>query len=342
MSFVAQAQAPSGKYAFTNACDKYGSKTTFMPRKNGTIKAAFCGTNTIVFSPIKNQKNSYLADRSAEGLDNHQLDVINENVVLLYETDKTRKIWKTYVFANDKKAYKAQLKKMGLGGMSLKEELQALKNANKPVETTEEDLAPKYLPPLNPTSDFHAKNADKIVFFSEKPTIGQEDMSKVKTSFKAGEAVWAIAYLPAPLGYFGNLCNAYQDHTVQAVFYYVYMSIEKHDPELTDGERPIINSAPIQRLKDEDRKKNYLIFQVIPALDTQEKNEMDEGGQFIAERLGERVESYKHTLEVALIKGRMHRNNLSRKSMFEDGGIRGFFEYDATEGTKEYVEVAKN
>jgi len=45
------------------------------------------------------------------------------------------------------------------------------------------------------TSDFHKKNVGKVVFFTKKPTIKAENSSTVKSTYKAGEYIYAMAYL---------------------------------------------------------------------------------------------------------------------------------------------------
>ncbi|RLD69131.1 MAG: hypothetical protein DRI95_00970 [Bacteroidetes bacterium] len=55
------------------------------------------------------------------------------------------------------------------------------------------------------TSDFHKKNAGKVVFFTKKPTIKAENSSTVKADYKAGEYIYAMAYLK---GSFKDLTKA--------------------------------------------------------------------------------------------------------------------------------------
>ncbi len=49
------------------------------------------------------------------------------------------------------------------------------------------------------TSDFHKKNAGKIVFFNKETNVGEEELSSVKDQFKVGEEIYAIAYLKQSL-----------------------------------------------------------------------------------------------------------------------------------------------
>lgn len=55
------------------------------------------------------------------------------------------------------------------------------------------------------TSDFHKKNAVKLVFFTKKPIIKAENSSTIKTDYKAGEYIYAMAYLK---GSFKDLIKA--------------------------------------------------------------------------------------------------------------------------------------
>ncbi|OJJ19982.1 hypothetical protein BKI52_16020 [marine bacterium AO1-C] len=111
--------------------------------------------------------------------------------------------------------------------------------------------------PLNPTSNFHQKNNSKIVFFSEKPVIGKEDLSKVKTSFKAGDVIWAVAYLPVSLSKY-NLYISGQNELKFAIG----TTEDANSLEMSNWGGFVQHSLPISV---QERAKNYVVFQVYPA-----------------------------------------------------------------------------
>ncbi len=55
------------------------------------------------------------------------------------------------------------------------------------------------------TSDFHKDNLGKVVFFTKKPIIKSENSSSININFKAGDFIYAMAYLP---GSFKDLTEA--------------------------------------------------------------------------------------------------------------------------------------
>ncbi len=69
-----------------------------------------------------------------------------------------------------------------------------VKALNKDATTTYEKVGGAVFAKVY-TSDFHKKNAGKIVFFTKKPIIKAENSSTVKTDYKAGEYIYAMAYL---------------------------------------------------------------------------------------------------------------------------------------------------
>ena len=111
--------------------------------------------------------------------------------------------------------------------------------------------------PLNPTSSFHQKNSNKIVFFSEKPIVGKEDFSKMKTSFKAGEAVWAVAYLPRPLDKYNLYINGQSELT-----FAIGTTKDANGLDMHNWGGFIQRSLPISV---QERTKNYVVFQVCPS-----------------------------------------------------------------------------
>jgi len=69
-----------------------------------------------------------------------------------------------------------------------------IKALNKDAASTYEKVAGTALAKVY-TSDFHKKNAGKFVFFTKKPTIKAENSSTIKANYKAGEYIYAMAYL---------------------------------------------------------------------------------------------------------------------------------------------------
>lgn len=66
------------------------------------------------------------------------------------------------------------------------------------------------------TSDFHKNNVGKVVFFNKKPTIKSENTSSVNENFKAGDFIYAMAYLP---GSFKDLTDARNSINVTTTIY---------------------------------------------------------------------------------------------------------------------------
>lgn len=66
------------------------------------------------------------------------------------------------------------------------------------------------------TSDFHKNNSGKVVFFSKKPTIKSENISTVSDNYKAGDFIYAIAYLK---GSFKDLSDARNTIKVTTTIY---------------------------------------------------------------------------------------------------------------------------
>ncbi|HAS40847.1 MAG TPA: hypothetical protein DCS93_10225 [Microscillaceae bacterium] len=110
---------------------------------------------------------------------------------------------------------------------------------------------------LNATSTFHQKNSNKIVFFSEKPVVGKEDFSKMKTSFKVGEAVWAVAYLSKPLEKYKLYINGQNELT-----FAIGTTEDADGSEMKKWGGFIQRSLPISV---QELTKNYVVFQVCPA-----------------------------------------------------------------------------
>ena len=163
----------------------------------------------------------------------------------------------TYL-ANNKKELKEIKKKFGIKGQ-LNQELGSL--FGKKEEEVKTIVVPEYFVE-NPTSDFHQKNAGKIVFFSKKPTVGQEDLTTVKTAFKVGDEIWAVAYLPVNFeanSYMENLTNEFQD-MYGKMHYSVTIGMDKVDDELLPDEKIIVNQCTVRTLTQKDLELNYVVF----------------------------------------------------------------------------------
>ena len=171
----------------------------------------------------------------------------------------------------------------------------------------------------DPTSAFHQKNASKIVFFSEKPVIGKEDFSKVKTSFKAGDPIWAVAYLPRPLDKYSIYMNRQQELK--------FAMGTTTNPDGLDVENiggHILRSLPTTA---QERAKNYMIFQVYP--DDLKKTAMN---SLTAKNIAEAIQALEPT-------------DYTMKVRFEYEGMRsndiaGVFTLDCSEGREKAKQTA--
>ena len=297
-----------------------GTQITF--RKNGTIKADYLGYTSekiVILNPVPGETKVFEGDFSKR--EKVRID-FNSTPFLYQKLDRDRALISNIPFATSKKAAKTEYRAM-YGKVSLLDQLKEKETKKEPVDPT----SVKYFP-LNPTSDFHKENVGKVVFFSEKPVIGQEDRSKIKTSFKVGEEVWAAAYLPLPLEDFsGNkLANDGSDAFGKR-YGFLCVRMDNNDEELLPKEREIMNSDVMIDLKKEDFEKNAFVFLMVP------NKASTEGSDWVTERMAERLGAFKHDLTVTLTDGRL----LDREHL-----IQGTFSLDATEaGTGVYAEISK-
>jgi hypothetical protein len=97
------------------------------------------------------------------------------------------------------------------------------------------------------TSDFHKKNAGKIVFFSSAPEIKSEDESTVKDTYKAGDFIYAMAYLK---GSFKDLTKARNNIKIQTVIY-------------VDGNEKVSHEF-VMDWETVKENRSYLFMEIIP------------------------------------------------------------------------------
>lgn len=303
-------------------------KVTILNRKNGTIKATLFrnGQATeLVFTPNKKEVTSYDVK---ENRGNSWILKKDNEVVCLLELDSYRaKMSMTYL-ANNKKELKEIKKKFGIKGQ-LNQELGSL--FGKKEEEVKTIVVPEYFVE-NPTSDFHQKNAGKIVFFSKKPTVGQEDLTTVKTAFKVGDEIWAVAYLPVNFeanSYMEILANKFQD-MYGKMHYSITIGMDKIDDDLLPDEKIIVNQCTVRTLTQKDLELNYVVFPLTLS-STLNKTEKD-GISFLYKRMGERLEAYKHELRISLTDGSMK----PEKEIFS-----GVITYDAAGGTESLLASSK-
>ncbi len=112
--------------------------------------------------------------------------VINALIESAYE-NKTKN-------AQEAIKYATQSKELSDAALLILPNDAGVKSLHKDATTTYEKVVGAVLAKVY-TSDFHKNNAGKIVFFSKKPTIKAENSSTVKNNYKAGEYIYAMAYL---------------------------------------------------------------------------------------------------------------------------------------------------
>jgi len=295
-------------------------------RKNGTLKVTYSGYSPekiIVLNPVAGKE---IFETKKEGRDQILMDFSSESY-LFTVLDSDRAVTLRTILASSKKEARTGYKT--LNGKAAKNPSMIMKNFG----FKESEEAPPVHPmdveyiPLNPTSAFHEEHVGEIVFFSEKPVIGQEDPSKVKTDFTVGEEVWGAAYLPVPLSeYSGNdLVNGGSDIYGKR-YGFLCVRMDNNDEELLPEEREIVNSAIMIDLKESDFDKNCFVFLVVPNMSS------ESGSDWITERMAERLGAFKHELTVTLTDGRLSDVNHL---------VMGTFSLDASEsGTEVYASIS--
>ncbi|WP_074409023.1 hypothetical protein [Aquimarina megaterium] len=301
-----------------------------LNRRDGSIKATFDtyrGTVEIAFSLLKNIPGSY---ESVDTKENYILTKKNNLLTLLVLGDMNLVI-KKEVLAISKKELKAAKKQLGIKS-ELSKELGSLWGKKQKKEEEEEKGPLEYFV-KDATSDFHQKNVGKIVFFSKEPTVGNEDMSTIKTDFKIGDEIWGVAYFPAKMKdsyYLKRLSNHFQDNFGRN-HYWITIGMDKMEKDLLPKENEVVNQCTVKRLKKTDLEKNYAVFQIVPSSVASMKIDRD-GASFLLGRMGERLDPYKHNLRISLTDGKMDQ---------EDELYFGTITYDTTEGTEDLIMMAK-
>lgn len=296
-------------------------------RKNGTLKVTYNGYSPekiVVLNPVKGMK---AFESKLERGEQIRMDFSAEPYMFMV-LDGDRAVALKTVLGKSKKEAKAGYK--SLNGKAAKNPSMIMKNFGFKESEEKPPVHPMEVEYIasNPTSKFHEEHVGEIVFFSEKPTIGQEAPSKVKTDFKVGDEVWAAVYLPVPLSHYsGNdLLNDGSD-VFGRRYGFLCVRMDNNDEELLPKEREIVNSAVMIDLNKEDFDKNCFVFLVVP-------NSSSEGGSdWITERMAERLGAFKHELTVTLTDGRLlDKNHL----------MMGTFNLDASEnGTGVYAGISE-
>lgn len=127
-----------------------------------------------------------------ETLDN----LINELIETAYE-NKTKN-------AQDAIKYAEQAKQLSDAALLILPNDSAIRATNKLVATSLAQVGGAVFAKVY-TSDFHKKNVEKVVFFSKKPKIKSENNAMPKSLYKAGDFIYAMAYLK---GSFKDLTKA--------------------------------------------------------------------------------------------------------------------------------------
>lgn len=259
-------------------------------RDDNTIKANFQtnrGNHNYIFNPLAKNEGSYESTKGNFILTN------KKGALVLLELDKNNLINYSVALATSKKDLREAKKKLGI-----KSNVFSQLNNNK-KKTKEYFLK-------HPTSDFHKKNVGKIVFFSKKPEVGKEDKTLIKDSFKVGEEVWAVAYLPSAFNsskYFKRLTNSFYD-AYGKTHYWITVGVDKNERDRLPKENEIVNQCTVKTLYKKDLNKNYVVFQLIPASVTSSVMD-EEGGVFLLKRMGNRLQNKKHRIRVSLTDGEM-------------------------------------
>jgi hypothetical protein len=100
--------------------------------------------------------------------------------------------------ANEAVKYAEEAKMLSDAALSLLPGNSKVADLNKDADATLNNVGGEIFAKIY-TSDFHKKNAGKIVFFSSTPKIKSEDESTVKEAYKAGDFVYAMVYLKGSL-----------------------------------------------------------------------------------------------------------------------------------------------
>ena len=338
MPTMIKAQKIEGAYPFNSK--KYIGEARFTVRKDGNLKAELAYLNpakTKAFYAVANSSNTYESERL-------RIVAKSDEAFVMYQMSSRRYVEDVLVFAKNKKALKALQDEMGLTAKK-KSSKEGLADVGAFFGGAKADKAKKKRPDVkdlqfiafNPSSKFHEEQVGKLVFFSERPVIGQEDLTKVKTSFKIGEPVWAALYLPTSIEHAGvaynGLVNQYQDPNTGKMHYYLNLKIDQVDEDLLEDEKEVCWGYSVHKLpKGTNEEKDCFVFQVLPGIKdfNMYRGDAIRVTQSFADKLG----TYKHTLR-ATLSGSGEESKL----------FIGEFEYDASEGKaalEEYAQKIKN
>ena len=118
---------------------------------------------------------------------------------------------------NDREAVKyiEQAKQLSEAALLILPDDANVKSLNKEVMTAYNSITGSVYKNIF-TSDFHKNNLGKVVFFNKKPKIKSENSSTVKEHYKAGDFIYAMAYLD---GSFKDLANARNAINVTTTIY---------------------------------------------------------------------------------------------------------------------------
>ena len=289
-------------------------------RDDNTIKANFNtsrGDYTYIFNPLEKRKGSY------ESTKGNFVLTEQKGALVMLELDKKSRINYSVALGKSKKELKEAKKKLGIKNNPF-----ASFSKKKKKEKVSKPFFLK-----NPSSKLHAENVGKIVFFSEKPEVGNEDRSKIKKSFKVGEEIWAVAYLPNTFNassYLKKLTNHFYD-AYGKNHYWITIGMDKNEKDRLPKENEIVNQCTMRSLYKADLEKSYVVFQVVPA--SVESSVLNtSGGVFLLKRMGERLRKKKHKIRIALTDGEMEQ---------KEELISGYFNYDTTSGTESLTAMSE-
>ena len=307
-----------GKYLCNNI---YVVETEMAQRPDGSIKFDMQFYRDMdrhdiseILAPINEEKTIF---ESIEDTKHPLRLVISDNMAELYYMNEARAVKDYFLLCQDKKLLKNLMKEKGLKS-NTKQQMEMLK---KEKYKSEYSSKPAVFITSNPTSDFHAKNAGKVVFFSEKPEIGKEDMSKIKTKFTLGEEIWAIAYFPVALEKLPRLMDTNRKNFLEVGFF-------DYTKNLTEEERTI-GSQSVLALDEETRKQNYFIFQVIPTTSTYNNMDM-ESTVWIVNKL-KNLGAFNHTIKMTMGDDYDYDDSINDYQPYYENLFSGTFELDMSD-----------
>lgn len=161
------------------------------------------------------------------------------------------------------------------------------------------------------TSDFHKENSGKVVFFTEKPVIKEENSSTVSNTYKAGEFIYAMAYLD---GTFKDLAEATNDITVSTNILV--------DGNVKTSHEFVMNWAYLKE------GRTYLFMEIVPDPSTNKHS----GPAKFAKELAQ-VSPRNHTVTVSL-------TGMQIGSSYVRDFAEGSFKLDCSEGQDKLSEYA--